>query len=29
VVLEGATHGTTAGRAEFLQAVEEFLAPRR
>jgi pimeloyl-ACP methyl ester carboxylesterase len=29
VVLEGATHGTTAGRAEFLQAVEEFLAPGR
>jgi pimeloyl-ACP methyl ester carboxylesterase len=25
VVIEGATHGTTAGRAEFLQAVERFL----
>jgi pimeloyl-ACP methyl ester carboxylesterase len=26
VVVEGGTHGSTAGRAEFVQAIEEFLA---
>jgi pimeloyl-ACP methyl ester carboxylesterase len=29
VVVEGGTHGTTAGRADFMQAVEKFLASAR